>query len=215
MSCPGQGTGTVCPQATAVPPGPCRPRWCQRWRVMSARGPAPSQNLLADGRGGMLSAGGVGRGQVAAALAQRDRFGDTLCLAAGLGTVPCQGGEQRMPGPAGCPWDKLQTWGVREGRGHVPSPADCAPSFSPQFRENLKDVLPSLPSQDDYFLLKWLRGKPGEGTEGLGHPTGWHRAGDAGTCRAAPGLLSSQHRGREQRGQRVRWGRPRCAPRWG
>uniref|UniRef100_U3J4P4 SEC14 like lipid binding 2 n=1 Tax=Anas platyrhynchos platyrhynchos TaxID=8840 RepID=U3J4P4_ANAPP len=109
--------------------------------------------------GGMLSAGGVGRGQVAGALAQRDRFGDTLCLAAGLGTVPCQGGEQRMPGPAGCPWDKLQTWGVREGRGHVPSPADCAPSFSPQFRENLKDVLPSLPSQDDYFLLKWLRAR--------------------------------------------------------
>ncbi|NXN55964.1 S14L2 protein, partial [Rynchops niger] len=32
------------------------------------------------------------------------------------------------------------------------------PLFSPQFRENLQDVLPSLPSQDDYFLLKWLRG---------------------------------------------------------
>ena len=32
--------------------------------------------------------------------------------------------------------------------------------FSPQFRENLQDVLPSLPSQDDYFLLKWLRGIP-------------------------------------------------------
>ncbi|KFM08087.1 SEC14-like 2, partial [Aptenodytes forsteri] len=29
-----------------------------------------------------------------------------------------------------------------------------------QFRENLQDVLPSLPSQDDYFLLKWLRGNP-------------------------------------------------------
>uniref|UniRef100_A0A8B9DKI9 SEC14-like protein 2 n=1 Tax=Anser cygnoides TaxID=8845 RepID=A0A8B9DKI9_ANSCY len=28
-----------------------------------------------------------------------------------------------------------------------------------QFRENLKDVLPSLPSQDDYFLLKWLRAR--------------------------------------------------------
>ncbi|PKU29629.1 sec14hypothetical protein [Limosa lapponica baueri] len=27
------------------------------------------------------------------------------------------------------------------------------------FRENLKDVLPSLPSQDDYFLLKWLRAR--------------------------------------------------------
>ncbi|NXH76635.1 S14L2 protein, partial [Hydrobates tethys] len=30
---------------------------------------------------------------------------------------------------------------------------------SPQFRENLQDVLPSLPSQDDYFLLKWLRAR--------------------------------------------------------
>ncbi|XP_054700267.1 SEC14-like protein 2 isoform X2 [Grus americana] len=28
-----------------------------------------------------------------------------------------------------------------------------------QFRENLRDVLPSLPSQDDYFLLKWLRAR--------------------------------------------------------
>uniref|UniRef100_A0A8D2QR55 SEC14-like protein 2 n=1 Tax=Zosterops lateralis melanops TaxID=1220523 RepID=A0A8D2QR55_ZOSLA len=29
------------------------------------------------------------------------------------------------------------------------------PLLSPQFREKLQDVLPSLPSQDDYFLLKW------------------------------------------------------------
>ncbi|NXE15208.1 S14L2 protein, partial [Lophotis ruficrista] len=29
----------------------------------------------------------------------------------------------------------------------------------PQFRENLQDVLPTLPSQDDYFLLKWLRAR--------------------------------------------------------
>uniref|UniRef100_A0A8C4JVZ1 SEC14 like lipid binding 2 n=2 Tax=Dromaius novaehollandiae TaxID=8790 RepID=A0A8C4JVZ1_DRONO len=28
-----------------------------------------------------------------------------------------------------------------------------------RFRENLKDVLPCLPSQDDYFLLKWLRAR--------------------------------------------------------
>uniref|UniRef100_A0A8D0LCX0 Uncharacterized protein n=1 Tax=Sphenodon punctatus TaxID=8508 RepID=A0A8D0LCX0_SPHPU len=27
-----------------------------------------------------------------------------------------------------------------------------------KFRENVKDVLPALPAQDDYFLLKWLRG---------------------------------------------------------
>ncbi|NWU14187.1 S14L2 protein, partial [Cephalopterus ornatus] len=31
--------------------------------------------------------------------------------------------------------------------------------LSPQFREKLQDVLPSLPAQDDYFLLKWLRAR--------------------------------------------------------
>ncbi|NWV24426.1 S14L2 protein, partial [Origma solitaria] len=31
--------------------------------------------------------------------------------------------------------------------------------LSLQFREKLKDVMPSLPSQDDYFLLKWLRAR--------------------------------------------------------
>ncbi|NXE96017.1 S14L2 protein, partial [Menura novaehollandiae] len=31
--------------------------------------------------------------------------------------------------------------------------------LSPQFRAKLQDVLPSLPSQDDYFLLKWLRAR--------------------------------------------------------
>ncbi|NXV21288.1 S14L2 protein, partial [Cepphus grylle] len=38
-------------------------------------------------------------------------------------------------------------------------PLHQQPLFSPQFRENLQDVLPSLPSQDDYFLLKWLRAR--------------------------------------------------------
>ncbi|XP_061226460.1 SEC14-like protein 2 isoform X2 [Neopsephotus bourkii] len=28
-----------------------------------------------------------------------------------------------------------------------------------QFREHVQDVLPSLPAQDDYFLLKWLRAR--------------------------------------------------------
>ncbi|NXD73891.1 S14L2 protein, partial [Eolophus roseicapillus] len=28
-----------------------------------------------------------------------------------------------------------------------------------QFRDNLQDVLPSLPAQDDHFLLKWLRAR--------------------------------------------------------
>ncbi|NWU82538.1 S14L2 protein, partial [Onychorhynchus coronatus] len=31
--------------------------------------------------------------------------------------------------------------------------------LSLQFREKLQDVLPSLPAQDDYFLLKWLRAR--------------------------------------------------------
>ncbi|NXG49632.1 S14L2 protein, partial [Psilopogon haemacephalus] len=31
--------------------------------------------------------------------------------------------------------------------------------FFPQFRQNLQDVLASLPAQDDYFLLKWLRAR--------------------------------------------------------
>ncbi|NXQ39592.1 S14L2 protein, partial [Catharus fuscescens] len=36
---------------------------------------------------------------------------------------------------------------------------NCPSCLSPQFREKLQDVLPSLPSQDDYFLLKWLRAR--------------------------------------------------------
>ncbi|NXF46062.1 S14L2 protein, partial [Oceanites oceanicus] len=54
---------------------------------------------------------------------------------------------------------------------------------SPQFRENLQDVLPSLPSQDDYYLLKWLRARCFDlpKSEAMlrkvsGHPTFW---GDA------------------------------------
>ncbi|NWY76219.1 S14L2 protein, partial [Erithacus rubecula] len=36
---------------------------------------------------------------------------------------------------------------------------NCPSCLSLQFREKLQDVLPSLPSQDDYFLLKWLRAR--------------------------------------------------------
>ncbi|POI20844.1 hypothetical protein CIB84_015408 [Bambusicola thoracicus] len=39
-----------------------------------------------------------------------------------------------------------------------PAPLMAVP-LSPQFREKIKDVLPSLPSQDDYYLLKWLRAR--------------------------------------------------------
>lgn len=55
--------------------------------------------------------------------------------------------------------------------------------FSPQFRENLQDVLPSLPSQDDHFLLKWLRGNPGVGGDrdgGLADPWGAVELGKRG-----------------------------------
>lgn len=50
---------------------------------------------------------------------------------------------------------------VREGTCHSPS------YLSLQFRENVQDVLPTLPNPDDYFLLRWLRG------EGRGAVGGW------------------------------------------
>lgn len=31
----------------------------------------------------------------------------------------------------------------------------------PEFRENLQDLLPTMPKADDYFLLRWLRGEAG------------------------------------------------------
>lgn len=31
----------------------------------------------------------------------------------------------------------------------------------PQFRDNLQDLLPTMPKADDYFLLRWLRGEAG------------------------------------------------------
>uniref|UniRef100_A0A8C0VSP0 SEC14 like lipid binding 2 n=1 Tax=Cyanistes caeruleus TaxID=156563 RepID=A0A8C0VSP0_CYACU len=47
----------------------------------------------------------------------------------------------------------LEVFGEDQGSLHQLS------LLSPQFREKLQDVLPSLPSQDDYFLLKWLRAR--------------------------------------------------------
>ncbi|XP_009278391.1 PREDICTED: SEC14-like protein 2 [Aptenodytes forsteri] len=49
--------------------------------------------------------------------------------------------------------------GQEQARGMEPKPSRCQGGDG-WFRENLQDVLPSLPSQDDYFLLKWLRGNP-------------------------------------------------------
>lgn len=65
-------------------------------------------------------------------------------------------------GPAESPW---RAPGRRvEGRTcHSPS------YLSLQFRENVQDVLPTLPNPDDYFLLRWLRGK------GRGAAGGWGR----------------------------------------
>lgn len=165
------------------PPGPCG--------VMVAVGPSP-------GAAGQAAA-------PAHTLAQGDRLGDTRCLVAGLGTVPCQGGEQRPAAHHGCMWwwgrgvgcsfspgtvpvlDRTFFWGGGGTQGGDKPPAlgflgwERGPLrqrsfFSPQFRENLKDVLPSLPSQDDYFLLKWLRGNPRVGGHARGRledPTGW------------------------------------------
>lgn len=99
-------------------------------------------------------------------------------MAAGLGTLPWQGREQRMLGAA--PGTTF-----RFGDEATSAAPLTAVPLSPQFRENIKDVLPSLPSQDDYYLLKWLRGKPG-GTVGLGQTHGGcgHRA----EVLPAPGL---------------------------
>lgn len=62
----------------------------------------------------------------------------------------------------------FEVFGEDQGPLHQPS------LLSPQFREKLQDVLPSLPSQDDYFLLKWLRGNPemGDSPGGVGAPLG-------------------------------------------
>lgn len=58
----------------------------------------------------------------------------------------------------------LEVFGEDQGSLHQMS------ILSPQLREKLQDVLPSLPSQDDYFLLKWLRGNPqvGDSPGGVG-----------------------------------------------
>ncbi|NWI40275.1 S14L2 protein, partial [Picathartes gymnocephalus] len=57
-------------------------------------------------------------------------------------------------------------WGARKGQtsglevfGEHQRSLHQLSLLSPQFREKLQDVLPSLPSQDDYFLLKWLRAR--------------------------------------------------------
>lgn len=57
--------------------------------------------------------------------------------------------------------------GDRGGTCHSPS------YLSLQFRENVQDVLPSLPNPDDYYLLRWLRGEGGGGCGGLGRVRFW------------------------------------------
>ncbi|NXL66341.1 S14L2 protein, partial [Chordeiles acutipennis] len=56
-------------------------------------------------------------------------------------------------------WGDEGTQSSSPGEGWEPGPPHCHPFISPQFRENLQDVLPSLPDQDDHFLLKWLRAR--------------------------------------------------------
>lgn len=140
-------------------------------------------------------------------------LGDTS-MAAGLGTIPCQvtadpgctwgrEGAQGHPSPLGeCPstgWhvfegtrkgqaSSLEVFGEDQGSIHQLS------LLSPQFREKLQDVLPSLPSQDDYFLLKWLRGNPKVGTALVGWepPWGWQGAELSALLQHAPSTCPRQ-----------------------
>lgn len=45
--------------------------------------------------------------------------------------------------------------------------------LSLQFRENVQDVLPTLPNPDDYFLLRWLRGEEKGAAGCWGRGLGW------------------------------------------
>lgn len=56
------------------------------------------------------------------------------------------------------------------GRGRSGVPYLSPSCLSLQFRENVHDVLPTLPNPDDYFLLRWLRG------EGRWAAGGWGRS---------------------------------------
>ncbi|KAL7986721.1 hypothetical protein Chor_013004 [Crotalus horridus] len=44
--------------------------------------------------------------------------------------------------------------------GHVGDLSAKQEAALAQFRGNIQDILPGLPAQDDYYLLKWLRGWP-------------------------------------------------------
>ncbi|NXA37991.1 S14L2 protein, partial [Eudromia elegans] len=59
-------------------------------------------------------------------------------------------------------------------------------SSSLQFRENVKDLLPSLPSQDDHFLLKWLRAPRGERPPRAAPPGPWAPAARGPRAASAP-----------------------------
>lgn len=64
------------------------------------------------------------------------------------------------------PWTGLMGWlrvgRVRDGIGDLRvlgAPLIIISPPHPQFRDNLQDLLPTMPKADDYFLLRWLRGE--------------------------------------------------------
>lgn len=85
-------------------------------------------------------------------------FGALLSCPALLATHPKTSLSQRLQqyvkeGSGKGPQWRLPLGRVRLGSSHLSS---C---LSLQFRENVQDVLPTLPNPDDYFLLRWLRGE--------------------------------------------------------
>lgn len=56
----------------------------------------------------------------------------------------------------------LRVGRVRDGIGDLRvlgAPLIIISPPHPQFRDNLQDLLPTMPKADDYFLLRWLRGE--------------------------------------------------------
>lgn len=64
------------------------------------------------------------------------------------------------------------SWGWNWRLGDHGSPLTIIFPTPTQFRGSLQDLLPTMPKADDYFLLRWLRGKAGRGggfsREGVG-----------------------------------------------
>lgn len=94
-------------------------------------------------------------------------------------SIPYSTSAQPASAALSCGFSKgsyRESW-AEGGQGGTYHSPNC---LSLQFRENVQDVLPTLPNPDDYFLLRWLRG------EGRGAVGGWAEAGSeyqSGTLR--------------------------------